>query len=356
LVSESSAVLTPGLTKDVVKFIIQSGILDEKVSQKKRKRTREDDAKAKKGKDSEIDYWRYDLLEEGLSHFDWPSNVGRLPPSVVSRTVTSGTPVLKGDEWNHLRAVLPSALWVALRDPGTDQITPGYDEVTNKRNDLYRATVNFCAAVRILCLRTVTLEQVCQAQVTLAQVAKDFLELGMRMVPNWHIAMHFARAISHFGPIGSFSTWAYERHNGLLARSRYFKGGTAQMTTTAARHWLKAQLLRAVLENPAPDIQPDEAEYYETVMKILDKETAQGTLLAETAVARSGQQRLSLPNPSATKFNLRSIEGLYAETLTYVKETLELPVVDDADMFSPDQIMFAAGHEQFPHVQMTGYK
>jgi hypothetical protein len=322
------------MTEDLFGFIIKSGFLDEQ----------------------DKSSTRYDLLEAGLSVVSWPSHAGRVAASVVKRTVNAGTPVLKGDEWNHLRILLPAALWLALRDPATDEISTGFDQLTKRRPDFFRAVVNFCAAIRILSQRSISPAEADDAQEALAGAARALLGLGMKMRPNWHIAMHFARFIKLYGPIGTFSTWAYERHNGLLARSRYFVGGRVQMTTTASRHWLKQSMVRAIIANPAPNIALVEAAHYTDVLRRLDKETAQGTLLSESLDPRRGARDISLPRPMAQPLNLRNTDRLYDAALKYARTVVGLHIADEHDLFSPLPALPAAGHVRYPHVQFPGFR
>jgi len=269
-----------------------------------------------------------------------------------------GTPTLKADEWSHIRAVLPNALWLAFRDDD-DTVSTGYDPITSKRPDVYRAVTNFTASIRVLTSRTISCTQADEAQETLAEVCRTLIQCGMALSINWHIALHFSLFIALYGPVGTYSTWAYERNNGRLASVRYFKGGTLQMTTTAARRWLKEQLLFAVLHNPAPNATEEERAYYDELRKRLSKEGVLGTLLAETQHSRAGRRRIDMPRPSRT-FDLKRSEPderLYTATLGYLQQALpDAHLVGDYEVWSPNPMLPAGGHHQFAHVRITGFR
>lgn len=78
-------------------------------------------------------------------------------------------------------------------------------------------------------------------------LCRTLMRRGVKLTINWHVAMYYARAIELYG------TWPLERRNGVLAWIRFINGDTVQMASTASRWWLMDQLLRVILDNPAPD-------------------------------------------------------------------------------------------------------
>jgi hypothetical protein len=205
--------------------------------------------------DDSID--RASRFDDSLAGITWPSSVGRLATHIVKQITSGGTASsIKADKWTRVRAALPVTLWISWRNDETDKI----ESPLHAR--IYDAVIAFVASLRTLLSRTITSSDAEYAQDQLASVCKTLLRCGMPLTINWHMAMHYHHFIELYGPVGGYATWAYERNNGDLAKARYFKGNIAQMTTTASRKWLKEQLLRSVIDNPAPDIGDSEAAYH----------------------------------------------------------------------------------------------
>ena len=128
----------------------------------------------------------------------------------------------------------------------------------------------------------------------------------MRLTINWHVAMHYARSIELYGPVGGFATWPFERNKDILARTRFFKGDIVQMTSTASPRWVKEQLLRFVIDNPAPTASEIEFVYIGDLKTRLDRKVIQGTLLLDEYRSRASARTMRLPKAIRTSLDLRS--------------------------------------------------
>ena len=294
------------------------------------------------------------IFNEAFSAFTWPSHVGRLASNVISQITSGGEGnAVKADEWNRVRTALPAALWLALRDPATDRIATKEGQ---PRIELYRTVVDVTAALRILLGRSISVHDAEQAQELLAGACRSLLRHGMRLTINWHVAMHYARSIELYGPVGGFATWPFERNNGVLARTRFFKGDTVQMTSTASRRWLKEQLLSAVLDNPAATVSEVETAYIDDLKSRLNRQVIQGTLLLDEHRSRAASRVMKLPSPIRTALDLRKA-GLYELTLSWLQSSLpHLLIRSEWRIRDAGLSMPAKGHEEFSSVLCNGYR
>lgn len=296
---------------------------------------------------------RYDILETEIKAVTWPSHVGRLANNVIAQLTSGGDGGhVKADEWNRIRSALPHALWMAFKHPDRDIIDQP------RRLAVYRAVVDITAAMRILLARIVRESDIDEAQDMLAASALTLQKAGFDMTINWHVSMHYAHFIRMYGPVGSFTTWAYERNNGVIARTRFFKGDIVQMTTTAARRWLKELLLSSVMRNPPADISPVEQEYLDDVQRRMDAGQIQGTLLLEEHRGNAAALRVVLPKPLRRALSLReSGKDMYQSTLEHLRRYYpDLSYHVDTDVFAPGRPLHANNHAQFPYVRFNGFR
>ena len=61
------------------------------------------------------------------------------------------------------------------------------------------------------------------------------------MVPNHHMAMHYARLIRLHGPVYAWWLFAFERFNGMLEDVNTNGHANGQMELTLIRNWLIRQ-------------------------------------------------------------------------------------------------------------------
>lgn len=348
-----------GLTQALLNWIVNSGILDEPLI---RRGSRSDKTPRSPLTGNPIDDWRYRELESAINDWTWPSHIGRLAQNVVSMMAApkgDGAAKVKADEWNRVRMALPFALKNALQDEDSDDISAGYNEVTRKRRALYAAVVDFVAAIRTLLARSVSVNAAYEAQELLSSATQAFVRLGMPLTINWHLAQHFAPFIERYGPVGSWSTWAYERDNGTLARTRLFKGDLAKLAVSLMNRWNRELLLRAVLENPAPDASEAELRFCRQTIARLDSKVVQGTFLVNEYRSRKSNLQIMLPpKPLSSQVSLTLLgDETYAAVVFYLRQICpHLELRDERMIGARGTPVPIRGHSSFQFVRHNGYK
>lgn len=283
----------------------------------------------------------------------WPSHVGRIPKRVVNQMSSGGEASgLKADEWARVRTALPAVLWQSWIDPETSELAISHG---HNRNGIYSAVVNFCAATRTLLSRAVSAIEVETAQDTLSRACKQLLGLGMPLTINWHPSMHYAASISRLGPAGAFSTWSFERDNGVLARTRYFRGDVQQIPVTATRRWIKEQLLYGVIHNRSPTAPPMEHRYLDQLAdKILNK-TMKGTLMLEEHRGTAPSLIISLPPPSSVSFDLSAVPSLYLQCFYFLRGK-GLRIRHHTHLHAEGVSFWSSDHDLYTHVYFNGFR
>jgi hypothetical protein len=126
---------------------------------------------------------------------------------------TAGT--LKADEWRTFATVyLPLAL-VSVWGEGTTHASPDY---ANELRRVLDHTMTLFAAVRLACLRTMTLNRRNAYQGLITQYVRDLREVHPKEQPrpNHHMAQHIPYFLTLFGPVRSWWCFPFERLIGLL--------------------------------------------------------------------------------------------------------------------------------------------
>lgn len=296
------------------------------------------------------------IFEEALTSMTWPSHIGRLAKNVVETIMVAQKTInLKADEWNRIRSALPTALWLALRDPATDRIAPSS---LCDRLAIFRTVVDFTASLRTLLGRTITLGQAIEAQDLMQSVCMRLIEHGMRLTINFHLSIHYLEFIRKYGPVGSYATWSFERANRVLATSKYFRGDLVQMTTTGARRWVREQLLSGILENPAPDCSEAELAYLEDAKSRLSTKKIQGTLLLDEHRSRAASRTISIPSVASSSLSLKSPEvDIYMQVVQYLRQRLpHLQIHPETTLWAGGVTLLSKGHQLLTRVQFQGYR
>jgi len=299
-------------------------------------------------------------MDQVLCNVTWPSQIGRIPKSVIQQMTsnTKGSNV-KADEWNRVRNILPVMLWMAMRNVNSDDID-GIGPIKSKRIQLFHAVLTLCSGLRTLLSRTITRREAKQAQLELSKAAVQLLHNGMPMTINWHLAMHYSQFISLYGPVGSYATWPYERNNGILARTRLFKGDIVQMTTTCMRKWVRQQLLAAVLDNPAPNASSNEQNLLRALRSHLaiNNELAEGSPISTETNDGEAASNFTLPVPIKQLLNLQDVYGdIYEVVFNHLKKALpDIHWVDEYDLQEDGVTLPSRGHREYTHVRMKGFR
>ena len=298
---------------------------------------------------------RGDIFDETLDRMTWPSHIGRLASNIVQHLLNRGDGrQVKADEWSRIRAGLPLALWLSWRSESSDDIEDG----NSNRRSIYRAVLDFVASLRTLLARSITINHARESQELLASACRSLVSLGMPMTINWHMGMHYAEAIELYGPAGGFAGWAFERNNGVLARANYFRGDPVQMTSTAARRWVKDQLLRSVLENPAPDSIQPERDYNQGLLARMDTKKIQGTLLVDEFRGNAANFQVRLLNPVRQALDLLEDKlRLYTGALDHVRRLCPQKTIKHLyHIDGPGLTLKSKGHEEYSSVLFNGYR
>ncbi|KAH8079625.1 hypothetical protein HD553DRAFT_254952, partial [Filobasidium floriforme] len=181
----------------------------------------------------------------------YPGHLGRLPARVTKQFATDREKAgsgLKADQWKRIMQLLPIALFMALKGE-TDQI-PDRD-LDNPSEIDAEGEVDVLANLPTLHggiapsqrpqpdrpkkkkakrgKRLVAVDD-------LSQAAQDIMASGGRLTINWHIAMHHVETVKRYGPLSGYSTYAFERNNGKLARVKN-NGQEKDLPITLMRSW-----------------------------------------------------------------------------------------------------------------------
>lgn len=295
------------------------------------------------------------IFDDAVLSITWPSNVGRLPSGSLSQVcLTKSAASLKADEWNCVRNALPLALWLAWRDIESGDLR--CDSKSHNRHQVYLAVLDFCAFARILMSRSLTIHEVEQAGDMFTRACTALLSAGMSLTINWHLAVHYTKFVTLYGPLGGYSTWSYERANGMIGRTNFFRGDGVKATSTASRRWIKEQLLLAVLENPAPNASEAELEYIDRIKQQFTAKKIQGTLLIEEQRGRASSRVIALPTRSKA-YDISSEPGVYEQILAHLRRSLpHLTIKNQTALAAPGIALQTKGHRSYPLVRFSGFQ
>ena len=179
----------------------------------------------------------------------------------------------KADEWRRLLTITPILLWWSWKDDDDNipdsapPIPPNAKKIpehVRSCKQLHDVVLLLCAGVHILASRTISMAQARIGQDFLCQYCKRCLTLGIHLVINHHLAMHYAPMIKQFGPIYGWWLFAFERFNGMLEKVNLNGHDGGRMEVTLLRNWVQTHLLYELLLSL-----PDNA--HELEHKILDQ-------------------------------------------------------------------------------------
>ncbi|KAJ3508326.1 hypothetical protein NLJ89_g5817 [Agrocybe chaxingu] len=249
-------------------------------------------------------------LQDFINKFRWPSHITRLP-----KNLGENQSLKKADEWRRLLTITPVLLWYTWRNSLDDipnsapPIAPNEKITkTHSRNrlKLYEASLLLCTGVRLLATRTITLRQARTGQDFLAQFCLALLALGVALVINHHLSMHFYEMIYAFGPIYAWWLFAFERFNGMMERVNHNGHDGGEMETTLLRNWVQMQLIYELLLSLPPDASQHEREMLNQVIESEAKQ--RGSMMTQIAIFRSevDTDSVKLPKRIGKPINLRS--------------------------------------------------
>lgn len=116
----------------------------------------------------------------------------------------------------------------------------------------------------------------------LCQYLTACLDLGIHLVINHHMAIHYLAMIKLWGPVYSWWLFAFERFNGMLERVKTNgkDGGRAELTLM--RNWIMTHLVYDLLLSLPADAHPLERKFINQIIKSEARE--RGSMMAQIAV------------------------------------------------------------------------
>ena len=138
------------------------------------------------------------IIQDRIDRFLVPPDIGRIPTKIQS-----GFSSFTAEQFKNW--VIHYSI-IALRGL-----------LTNNHLECWR---HFVLACRILCLKSVTTDQVKLADALLLQYCKRVERMcGKQVVtPNMHFSCHLSSCVLDYGPLHNFWLFAFERFNGILGK------------------------------------------------------------------------------------------------------------------------------------------
>jgi hypothetical protein len=101
----------------------------------------------------------------------------------------------------------------------------------------YNTILEFCAAVRILSSQSISADDIHRGCAALSRATQSWARMGCHLTPYFHFANHLEEQMYQFGPC--YATWAFafERHNGRLARINHNQHKGGELEGTLMRRW-----------------------------------------------------------------------------------------------------------------------
>ena len=140
----------------------------------------------------------FGVVQDRIDRFLAPPDIGRIPTKIQS-----GFSSFTAEQFKNW--VIHYSI-IALRGL-----------LTSDHLECWRHFVHAC---RILCLKTVTIDQVKLADAFLLQYCKRVERMYGKGVitPNMHLSCHLSSCVLDYGPVQNFWLFAFERFNGLLGK------------------------------------------------------------------------------------------------------------------------------------------
>ncbi|TFK82047.1 hypothetical protein K466DRAFT_443405, partial [Polyporus arcularius HHB13444] len=248
--------------------------------------------------------WR--KLEATVNSIQWPSGIGRLPSNLADHHNFA-----KADQWRRWVNIQPTILYIVWRDasdhirseppdiPGNASSKPTF--LQNLR-EIYEVFLFASIAERILASKTISMEEVERGHRYLRQCCTEMLRLGVHMVPNHHLAMHYPDIFRLLGPVYAWWLYAHERFNGMQEKVPHNGKANGEMELTLTRWWVLRQRLLELLASFPADSNPKE---HALITRILsENKRAAGTLRAHLGTTGTS---LMVPRRIKKATNLRAL-------------------------------------------------
>ena len=197
----------------------------------------------------------------------------------------------KADEWRRLLTITPILLWWCWKNdqdkiPNTLPPLPAgaVNVPDHSRNmlNIYSAVLFLCAAVCIIASRSISMAQAQLGQQFLNRYLTACLELGIHLVINHHMSVHYVAMIKLWGPIYSWWLFAFERFNGMLECVNTNGKDSGRAELTLMRNWIMTHLVYDLLLSLPENAHPLEQKFLTQIIKTEAHE--QGSMMAQIAV------------------------------------------------------------------------
>jgi hypothetical protein len=119
----------------------------------------------------------------------------------------------------------------------------------------------------------------------LRQYCLRCLDLGIHLVINHHLAMHYEDMIKLFGPIYGWWLFAFERFNGMLEKVNHNGHDGGRMELTLLRNWVQTHLIYEYLISLPADAHDFERKFLDDLIK--DEGRQRGSMMTQVAILRS---------------------------------------------------------------------
>ncbi|KZT25039.1 hypothetical protein NEOLEDRAFT_1156520 [Neolentinus lepideus HHB14362 ss-1] len=260
-------------------------------------------------------------FEDLVNSVRWPSHVTRLP-----KNLGENQSLKKADEWRRLLHITPILLWWTWKD-SSDQIP---NRAPPLPSNVKRKPTHSRNCIRILASRTISMAEARLGHDFLVQYCKHCLRLGIHLVINHHLAMHYVDMIKLFGPIYGWWLFAFERLNGMFEKVNHNGHDGGRMELTLMRNWVQTQLLYELLLGLPPSAHDLERRLLHRY--ILSEASSRGSMMTQIAIAASEQviQNVQLPRRPLSKVKPLDLRGhSNSECNLYQLLWPDLALVDD---------------------------
>ncbi|KAL7282470.1 hypothetical protein ACG7TL_003941 [Trametes sanguinea] len=283
--------------------------------------------------------WR--LFQELINSVQWPSGIGRLP-----KNLGENHSLQKADQWRCWCNITPTILWLIWRDqndkirlsappiPAQSNSPPGF---RRSLSEIYKYMLYLSTAERLLARKAITLEIVRRGQRYLRKYCLGLLDLGVHLVINHHMAMHYERVFPAFGPAYGWWLFGFERCNGDQENVNHNGHDGGEMELTLMRNWVSRHRLHELLVSAPETFTPKERDLINHYLR--PKGTDRGTLRQQLASFDTDglilipQRKSKDPKYTNLRKLITSQTNPYQLLLTYLQKLWpETPLVDDLTM------------------------
>lgn len=157
----------------------------------------------------------------------------------------------KADQWRRLTNIQTTILWVCWRDENDiiktipPPIPPNCkSRPTFRRNprEIYNLVLYLSVAERILASKAISMDEVKRGQRYLQRYCQGLQKLGVHMLINHHMSMHYQTIFENFGPTYGWWLFAFERCNGDQQKVNLNGHADGEMELSLLRKWTEKQL------------------------------------------------------------------------------------------------------------------